>query len=106
MYKIIQFKSYKPYNFVLNVNRKIIKIHLRYNSYMDNYYFNIDEKINGIYVNKISSIPLTTGVDLLLQHPQFNYGELYVIPMKTDLYYADPNSKTIQNYVLMSKSEG
>lgn len=106
MYKLIQFKSYKPYNFVLNVNDMEIRIHLRYNSYVDKYYFNIDKKENGVYVNKINSILLTTGVNLLLQHPQFDFGELYVIPSKTELYDQDPSAQTIQNYLLMSVSRG
>lgn len=106
MYKLIQFKSYKPYNFVLNVNDMEIRIHLRYNSYVDRYYFNIDKKENGVYVNKINSILLTTGVNLLLQHPQFDFGELYVVPAKTELYDQDPSAQTIQNYLLMSVSRG
>ena len=104
MYKLIQFKSYKPYNFIMNVNNKEIKIHLRYNSYMNKYYFNIDEKEDGVFINKINSIILTTGVDLLMQHPQLDYGELYIIPEKTELYSADPTAETIQNYLIYSKS--
>lgn len=105
MYKMIQFKSYKPYNFIMNVNKKEIKIHLRYNSYMNKYYFNIDEKEDGVFVNKINSILLTTGVNLLLQHPQFDYGEMFIIPTKTELYNEDPKAETIQNYMLYTISD-
>ena len=48
---------------------------------------------------------LTTGVDLLLQHPQLDLGQLFVVPMKTELYDQDPSSSTIQNYILMSISD-
>lgn len=104
MVKMVQFKSYKPYNFTMSINNTKMKIHVRYNSYMDNYYINIDKLNNGIYENVINSVMLTTGVDLLLQHPQLDLGQLFVVPMKTELYDQDPSSSTIQNYILMSIS--
>ena len=104
MVKLIQFKSYKPYNFTMDVNGTKVKIHLRYNSYMDSYYFNIDKMQAGVFNNVINSVPLTTGVDLMYQHPQLNLGEIYIVPMKTELYNSNPTSATIQNFILMSVS--
>ncbi|MEG1565320.1 MAG: hypothetical protein RR342_01080 [Bacilli bacterium] len=99
--KIIQFRTYKQYNFVTRINGSQVRIHVRYNSYLDNYYINIDRLINGKYETIINSVMLYTGVNILQQHPELNLGYLYVIPMKTDLYSKDPSASTIQNYIMM-----
>lgn len=99
--KFIQFKSYKPYNFSTMVNGTRVRLHVRYNSYLDKYYFNVDKQIGGIYENVLNSVMLTTGVDLFMQHPQLFLGEMYIIPLITDLYDKDPSASTIQNYMMM-----
>ena len=104
MTKMIQFKTYKPYNFVMDVNNKRIRIHIRYNSYTDSYYMNVDRLNQGLYENIINSIALVTGVDLFLQHPQFDLGEFWVVPFKTDYYSESPKASTIQNFVIWSVS--
>lgn len=103
--KMIQFKTYKQYNFSTVINGTKLKVHVRYNSYLDNYYINVDKFINGIYVNVINSVMLYTGVNVFQQHPQLDLGYLYVIPMKKELYSKDPSSETIQNYILLWVSE-
>ena len=102
MVKAVQFKTYTPYNFVMNLNGVNVKIHLRYNSYLDRYYIDVDKQVNGQYVNVLNSVMLNIGIDLFLQHPQLNLGEFYIVPLKTDLYDKDPSSATIQNYMIWS----
>jgi len=103
--KMIPFKTYKQYNFYTSINGAKYQIHVRYNSYLDNYYLNIDRYVNGKFVNIINSIMLYTGFDLFSQHPQFNLGNCYVIPLKKELYPEDPKSSTIQNYIFFWISE-
>lgn len=99
---VIMFKSARPYNFTYTVNEQKIRVHVRYNSYKDSYYLNVDRYEKGNYKNLINSIPLTTGVDLFIQHPQFELGSLFVIPTKKEYYDKDPKSETIKdNYMLM-----
>lgn len=95
--KSINFKSAYPYSFSTVINEQQIRVHVRYNGYKDNYYFNIDVMQNGKYVNKVNSIALTTGVDLFLQYPQFRLGQLFIIPMKKDLYAKIPTAETLVN---------
>jgi hypothetical protein len=102
MVKAVQFKTFKPYNFVMDLNNVKVKIHLRYNSYLNSYYIDVDKQISGKYVNVINSVALTTGVNLFMQHPQLNLGEFYIIPLKTDLYDKDPTAETIQDYMIWS----
>lgn len=104
IYKIIEFKTYKQYNFSTFVNGSKVRIHVRYNDYLDRYYINIDRYVNNQYINIIKSVMLYTGVDILFQHPQFNLGKLFVIPTKKELYSEDPKSSTIQNYLLFWES--
>lgn len=102
MLKAIQFKTYKPYNFVVDLNGQNIRIHLRYNDYLNSYYINVDKQVSGVYVNILNSVALTTGIDLFMQHPQLNLGEFYIVPLKTDLYDKDPSAETIQDYMIWS----
>ena len=95
--KSINFKSARPYSFTTDVNGQRIKLHVRYNSYSDTYYLNVDRFINGQYENIINGIPLVTGIDLFLQYPQFNLGELMIIPFKPEYYDKIPNAETIVN---------
>lgn len=103
--KMIQFKTYKQYSFSTVINGNKLRVHVRYNSYLDNYYINIDRFVNGAYINMINSVMLTTGVNLFLQHPQLNLGYFYVIPLKVELYSEDPKSNTIQNFMMLWVSD-
>lgn len=102
MVKAVQFNTFKTNNFVMNLNNTRVKIHLRYNSYLDNYYIDVDKFIAGTYVNVLNSVTLTTGIDLFMQHPQLNLGEFYIVPLKTELYNKDPSPENIQNYMIWS----
>lgn len=103
--KMIQFKTYKQYSFSTNINGEKYRVHIRYNSYLDNYYINVDQFINGVYVNIINSVMLYTGVNLFQQHPQLNLGYFYVVPTKVELYSEDPKSATIQNFMMLWVSD-
>lgn len=105
MTKYIQFKTYKPYNFTTMVNDIQIRVHIRYNSYLNRYYMNIDKQIEGEYINIVNSIMLTTGVDLFNQFEYLGLGKLYIIPIRTELYNSDPSSETIQNYMIMWETD-
>lgn len=102
MVKAVQFNTFKTNNFVMNLNNTRVKIHLRYNSYLNNYYIDVDKFIGGTYVNVLNSVTLTTGIDLFMQHPQLNLGEFYIVPLKTELYNKDPSPENIQNYMIWS----
>lgn len=103
--KMIQFKTYKQYSFITNINNNKFRVHVRYNSYLDNYYIDVDKFINGVYINIINSVMLYTGVNLFLQHPQLDLGYLYIVPLKVDLYSENPTSSTIQNFMIFWVSD-
>lgn len=103
--KMIPFKTYKQYSFSTNINGEKYKVHVRYNSYLNNYYINLDRYVNGVYVNILNSVMLYTGVNIFQQHPQFNLGYFYVIPLKVELYSEDPKSETIQDFMILWVSE-
>ena len=95
--KSINFKSACPYSFSTDVNGQRIRLHVRYNSHSDSYYFNVDRFIDGQFENIINSVPLVTGIDLFMQSPQFNLGELMIIPLKPEYYDKTPTAETIVN---------
>lgn len=99
--KMIQFRTYKQYNFSTVINGVKLKVRIRYNSYLNNYYMNVDELVNGKFINVISSVMLYTGVNLFQQHPQLNLGYLYIVPLKKELYSEDPKAETIQNFLML-----
>ena len=100
--KIINFKSHKQYSFSTSINSHQFRIHVRYNSYTDSYYFNIDNLVDGKYENIINSVSLVTGVDLFMQHPQLELGVCYIIPMKLELEDKNPTAETlVNNYILL-----
>lgn len=95
--KSINFKSACPYSFSTDVNGQRICLHLRYNSYSDSYTFSVDRFVDGRFENIINSIPLVTGIDLFLQYPQYNLGELMIVPFKSEYYDKTPTAETIVN---------
>ena len=104
-FKMIQIKSSEPYNFNVNINGSNLRVHIRYNVHLNRYYLNVDRQEKGLFVNIASSIMLYSGFNLFMQHPQFNLGELYLIPLKSELYHQDPSAENITDYMLYWKSE-
>lgn len=104
LYRNIQFKTSDPYNFNISVNGSSLEVHVRYNAHLDRYYLDIDRYERGTFKNIMSGVMLYTGFNLFMQSPQFDLGELYVIPLKSELYHKDPSPDNIRDYMLFWKS--
>lgn len=91
------FKSNSSYNFVHTVKGTSYKVHFVYDVYTDSYYMSIDKLVNNAFSRVVSSIRVTTGINLLLQYQYLEIGGIWVIPTNDVTRSEIPGASTITN---------
>ena len=100
MLKIIKFTSNTPYSTVVNINGSLVRLNVRFNETYNSYYFDVEKMVQGKYVNIVNSVMLTTGTDLFKRYPEYDLGEMWIVPYVEEYYNQNPQAENIKNYVM------
>lgn len=100
IYKV-PFRTNSSYNFTSNSGGNNFRIHIKHNLRYDTYYMDIDIQKDGRYVNIISGLNMSLGMDLFFPFRHYGLGTMYIIPSDSRYYSEVPKSNTITKYFYM-----
>lgn len=92
-------------SFVIALNDKTFRVHIKYVANSDRYIIDIDKYVDNQYINIINSVPINIGVDLMFPWRNIGLGRLYCIPIDKRYYLEDPRSETIVKYYIFQWSD-